>query len=43
VNSRLEGGVYYPEPLRIRFQSKVRSAVRDQVAMTEVNRMRDSP
>jgi predicted Zn-dependent peptidase len=43
VNSRLEGGIYYPEPLRIQFQSKVRSVpFAIQVAMTEVNRMRDS-
>jgi predicted Zn-dependent peptidase len=44
VGSRLEGGVYYPEPVRIAFQSKVRSvAFATQIALEEVRRMRDTP
>lgn len=43
VNSRIEGGTYYPEPWRLVFQSKVRSvAYATQIAMTEIRRMRDS-
>lgn len=41
VNSRFEGGVYYPEPWRVAFQTKVRStAYALQVALAEVERMR---
>jgi zinc protease len=43
VNSRIEGGTYYAEPWRLVFQSKVRSvAFATQIAMTEIQRMRDS-
>jgi zinc protease len=43
VNSRFEGGIYYKDPWRLVFQSKVRSvAYATQIAMTEVNRIRDS-
>lgn len=43
VSSRLEGGTYYPDPLRIVFQTKVRSvAYAVSIALTEVQRMRDS-
>lgn len=41
VSSRFEGGVYYPEPWRVAFQTKVRStAFAIQLAMTEIERMR---
>ncbi len=44
VRSGFEGGTYYPEPLRIMFQSKVRSvAYATEVALAEVKRMRDEP
>jgi len=43
VNSRIEGGTYYPEPWRLVFQSKVRSvAYATELAMTEIRKMRDS-
>jgi zinc protease len=43
VSSRFEGGTYYPDPLRIVFQTKVRSvAYAVSLALAEVNRMRDS-
>jgi zinc protease len=43
VRSSFEGGFYYPEPWRTVFQTKARStAYALQVALTEVNRMRDS-
>ncbi len=43
VRSSLEGGVYYPDPWRATFQSKVRSvAFALQLAMHEIQRMRDS-
>ncbi len=43
VNSRLGEGVYYPEPWRLIFQSKVRSvAYALQIAQAEVAKMRDS-
>jgi zinc protease len=44
VRSAFEGGTYYPEPLRIMYQSKVRSvAYATEVALNEVKRMRDEP
>jgi zinc protease len=43
VNTRLGEGVYYPEPWRLVFQSKVRSvAYATQIALAEIARMRDS-
>ena len=43
VGTRLGEGVYYPEPFRLLFQSKVRSvAYATQIAMDEVAKMRDS-
>jgi zinc protease len=43
VNSRLGEGVYYAEPWRMVFQSKVRSVTYAmQIALVEINRMRDS-
>jgi zinc protease len=43
VNSRLGEGVYYPEPWRMVFQSKVRSVpYAMQIALAEIQRMRDS-
>jgi zinc protease len=43
VRSVFEGGTYYRDPWRITFQTKVRSAAYAvQIAMTEVNRIRDS-
>jgi len=43
VRTRLGEGVYYPEPWRLIFQSKVRSvAYAMQIARTEIARMRDS-
>ncbi len=43
VSSRLEGGVYYPDPLRVVFQTKVRSvAYAVSIALAELQRMRDS-
>jgi predicted Zn-dependent peptidase len=43
VNSRLGEGVYYAEPWRMVFQSKVRSVpYAMQIALVEINRMRDS-
>ncbi|MBI1796989.1 MAG: insulinase family protein [Candidatus Eisenbacteria bacterium] len=43
VGSRLGEGVYYPEPWRLIFQSKVRSvAFALQIAFGEIGRMRDS-
>ena len=43
VNSRIEGGTYYPEPWRLVFQSKVRSvAYATEIALGEINKMRDS-
>ncbi len=43
VSSRLEGGTYYPDPLRIVFQTKVRStAYAVSIALAEIGRMRDS-
>jgi len=43
VNSRLGEGIYYAEPWRIIFQSKVRSvAYATQIALAEINRMRDT-
>jgi zinc protease len=43
VRSSFEGGYYYPDPWRTVFQTKARStAYAMQVALTEVNRMRDS-
>jgi len=43
VNSRLGEGVYYAEPWRMVYQSKVRSvAYAMQIALAEINRMRDS-
>jgi zinc protease len=42
VRSRLEGGTYYAEPLRIYFQTKVRStAYAIDIALKEINRIRD--
>jgi zinc protease len=39
----MQTGVYYPEPWRIAFQSKVRSvAYASQIALDEVRRIRDS-
>lgn len=44
VNSRLGEGVYYAEPWRMVFQSKVRSvAYALQIALAEVAKMRDTP
>jgi zinc protease len=44
VNSRLGEGVYYAEPWRMIFQSKVRSvAYALQIAMAEIGKMRDTP
>jgi len=43
VNSRIEGGTYYPEPWRLVFQSKVRSvAYATEIALGEIGKMRDS-
>jgi zinc protease len=43
VRSSFEGGTYYGDPWRIAFQSKVRSVpYAIKIAMTEVNRIRDS-
>ena len=43
VNSRIEGGTYYPGAWRLVFQSKVRSvAYASQIAMAEIAKMRDS-
>jgi zinc protease len=43
VNSRVEGGFYYPEPWRVVFQTKARStAYAAQIALTEIGRIRDS-
>ncbi len=43
VRSVFEGGLYYPDPWRIQFQSKVRSVpFAIQIALAEVRRMRDS-
>jgi len=43
VNSRIEGGTYYPEPWRLVFQSKVRSvAYATEIALGEIAKMRDS-
>jgi zinc protease len=42
VRSALEGGTYYPDPVRVTFQSKVRSvAYATQIAMAEIAKMRD--
>ncbi len=43
VASRLGGGVYYAEPWRLVYQSKVRSvAYATQIALAEIQKMRDS-
>ncbi len=43
VRSTIEGGTYYADPLRVAFQSKVRSvAYATQIALQEIARMRDS-
>lgn len=43
VNSRFEGGFYYPDPWRVVFQTKARStAYAMQIALTEIGRIRDS-
>jgi len=43
VNSRIEGGTYYPEPWRLVFQSKVRSvAYATEIALGEIGKIRDS-
>jgi zinc protease len=43
VGSRFEGGLYYRDPWRLAFQSKVRSvAFAIQISLTEIRRMRDS-
>jgi predicted Zn-dependent peptidase len=43
VNTRLGEGVYYPEPWRLVFQSKVRSvAYATQIALAEIAKMRDA-
>ena len=42
VRSSLAGGVYYPEELRVAFQTKVRStAFAVSIALTEIDRIRD--
>jgi zinc protease len=42
VSSRFEGGFYYPDLWRVSFQTKARStAFATQIALTEINRMRD--
>jgi zinc protease len=44
VRSALGAGVYYPEPIRVSFQSKVRSvAYADQIALVEIAKMRETP
>jgi predicted Zn-dependent peptidase len=44
VGTRLNEGVYYPEPWRLVFQSKVRSvAYALQIAQEEITKMRDTP
>jgi len=43
VSSRLGNGIFYPEPWRLVFQSKVRSvAYAAQIALDELRKMRDS-
>ena len=43
VNSRFEGGTYYPDPWRAVFQTKARStAFALSIALTEIGRVRDS-
>jgi predicted Zn-dependent peptidase len=44
VRSNFEGGYYYPDPWRAFFQTKARStAFALQIALTEINRVRDEP